>query len=64
LTKAFPGGKTPPAPNGDGAPEKNQVIITERMIDEGLRQLHADSRFENDWEIVARIYGHMRAAEA
>jgi hypothetical protein len=37
--------------------------ITERMIDEGVREPNADRRFENDWEVVARIYGAMRAAE-
>ena len=40
-----------------------EIILTLRMVCEGLRELHKDRSWENDWEVLARIYAAMRAAE-
>jgi hypothetical protein len=42
---------------------EDRITITEKMMAEGLREFLAPREFEHDWEVVARIYGAMRAAE-
>jgi hypothetical protein len=61
--KADECGQSAQAALAAGAPEMSEIVITDKMMAEGMRQFHADRRFENDWEVVARIYAAMREAE-
>lgn len=42
---------------------QKEIEISEAMIIEGIRELHADRDFEHDWQVVSRIYAAMRAAQ-
>lgn len=49
--------------SGMGAEQNPTIAITEKMFAAGMDQWFKNRDFENDWEVVARIYTAMRLAE-
>jgi hypothetical protein len=45
--------------------DQDEIVleITDKMMAAGLSEFFKEQNFENDWEVVARIYAAMRKAE-
>jgi hypothetical protein len=56
-------GKAASAGDAAAAGAPDVIEITDRMMAAGMMEFYANRGWQNDWEVVARIFGAMRKAE-